>query len=214
MDYGELQILRCPLRPQFHRLRRPAVASRPLRLMTPSSSASCGHGKRLPIRACRRRPWPLANVRAAQIAIYLIVICSAGPALASWQYTRWGMTLSQVIAASRGSAFAYQGTADEQVGGKLRLLAAAKYHSGSIDFKVRFYFDRDGALNLISLTPNPYDCSALQSALEDKYGEPDRKDDVFSVWTDAANNNSILLFKLKYCYIDYSPISNPDSKGL
>src|SRR5687768_8936635 len=76
-------------------------------------------------------------------------------AVADWQYTRWGMTVDEVVKASKGqlkpcdaqlcSGQELRGTKDE-----VRLIG--NYASGQYSFKAYFYFNKDSKkLSIVSL---------------------------------------------------------------
>src|SRR4051812_26763659 len=77
------------------------------------------------------------------------LLMSASPALAGWEYTKWGMTPKQVVAASKGKAKLGNGepgdrVVNEQVG------ALGTYHATGGEFGTIFYF-REGKLNQVNL---------------------------------------------------------------
>ena len=64
-------------------------------------------------------------------------------ALADWQYTRWGMSPKEVIAASKGAAT--ETTLDQRKGGGTKgteALLQAPYTSGKFQFRAMFNFSK------------------------------------------------------------------------
>ncbi len=120
------------------------------------------------------------------------------PASADWQYARWGMTKTQLIAASRGEAVtAPAGKSCIKTAEKPMAMVAAK----KIDrwtFEVIFCSNGDGHLSAIALEPTPAEGSynGLRQALISRYGKPieEHRGDVgVTMWRDAKAGNLILL---------------------
>ena len=61
---------------------------------------------------------------------------SASPALADWQHTRWGMSVSEVVTSSAGEAAPVKGTDGDQVRGQ-DLGAEGTYDAGGFNFTFR-----------------------------------------------------------------------------
>src|SRR5215472_17354015 len=105
-----------------------------------------------------------------------VAIIVAGPldAHADWQYTRWGMTPEQVMAASAGQLKA----CDEACKGQDTNIQIARflgpYQSGLFKFTAYMLFDRrSNTLAQVTLGLNqPNDAGALIGALRLEYGEP------------------------------------------
>lgn len=126
------------------------------------------------------------------------LVLATSPALADWQYTKWGMTPEQVVAASKGAATA---TTDEErrqfstTDGKSVALVKARYTSGSYQFDVHFLFD-DGKLSLVSLNLDESDEGLLAGDLTAKYGPPidHSRSDIVEVtkWQTPSEDISLL----------------------
>jgi hypothetical protein len=90
----------------------------------------------------------------------VILMCS--PALADWQYTKWGMTKEQVVEASKGQA--------TPTGTKGALVAP--YEGGGYQFQASFGFDKTGGLSSVGLElKDGSHAIGLRNALLGKYGK-------------------------------------------
>lgn len=150
--------------------------------------------------------WKLVYVLAA--------LALANPAAADWQYTRWGMSPAEVIAASKGAAMS--ATADEQA--KKRRdgwtpSAAADYTAGNLPFRAFFYF-RNGKLDLVllELADASRRIDAL-STLQGQYGAAvdATKGSTFNSykWRSPEAGNlvqAVDLFAINSFTVSYSPI--------
>ncbi len=110
-------------------------------------------------------------MRAFTLAIGTLIL-TTWPSFADWQYTRWGMTPDEVVAASNGAASKPQiappkkGRAvdDETVKGT--------YETPSFKFSVGFVFEND-KLAAVRLKPMPIDkIYDVGSQLASIYGKP------------------------------------------
>jgi hypothetical protein len=98
---------------------------------------------------------------------------------ADWQYTRWGMTPEQTLAASKGQLKRCEGgdcsgqTTDQDVAQLF-----GNYQSGELSFTAFMIFDkRTNTLSRVYLNLNaPEKGDSLIRALRLKYGEPSRHD--------------------------------------
>jgi hypothetical protein len=139
-------------------------------------------------------------------------------ASANWQYTQWGMSPEQVVAASRGSAHLEQDNGALlpylSASDKALLLAKGQIQIDNFNFIVGFYFDVNRrTLNSVFLTlPKcaTSDAGRLKELLNAKYGDPrDRFYNLITKWvspfapdiisfTSGGNSNG--------CSIEYKPI--------
>jgi hypothetical protein len=91
------------------------------------------------------------------------------PALADWQYTHWGMSVDEVIAASNGSAQEIKDRKGDRVRKMPRLIVGTT-KEGETAFAVEFYFE-DKKLRLIRYAPTgTMDCAAEEAFLLDRFG--------------------------------------------
>jgi hypothetical protein len=145
------------------------------------------------------------------VGVVLAVVPTA--ALADWQYTRWGMTPQQVIAASNGTVswravkLPKPNGPREEIGGS--------YAAGERIFDVSFTFS-DGRLSIVSLKADPCDGSLLAD-LKSRYGRPLSEAAgmfPFMEWDDKRNDNRVTLFEIfDSCLITYTPLAER-SQGL
>jgi len=154
--------------------------------------------------------------------VFNLIIClvafnlmtSGNSARADWQYTKWGMTLDEVIKASNGAAHApfINGyvvpgqTADHHVG------LAATYKTGRFLFVAFFFFDNNNHLVEVRLCDGMgITYSDLLETLQEIYGFGQNG----HYWVDKENNTTIGLFSIEsMTTIIYSPLHPSQHKGL
>ena len=139
-------------------------------------------------------------------------------AAADWQYTRWGMTPAQVVAASNGAVELSSG-----FGGPERragaVAAAGRYDAGEFHFTAEFMF-RNGGLTGVSLVETGEACGRLEYALTDKYGDREGRSGTQGLyrWRDPEANTVVefapSLAGGVTCNLRYLPISHPGNAGL
>lgn len=151
-------------------------------------------------------------------ALLCVVVASA--AKADWQYTKWGMSLDEVIAASKGQMERCDGacaklSTDAEFAG-----ATGPYQSGPFDFKAVAYFDKKtGKLSSMLLYLKDVDQAfRLQDELKAKYGRPASNMDVSvtrtTVWlTDTEKVEFSLIYKALVS-VKYQPRLTASNKGL
>jgi len=147
----------------------------------------------------------------ATLAIVLVLVGQAAPARADWQYTRWGMTQQELLAAGTGQVVpagpAEAKTAPEQ----FEAIGKAPYRAGDFAFEALF-LARDGRLALVRLRLlDPSRCDALEDSLKARYGPPRerriRNGLLGANWFDAATRNTVQLTAhagISICYLGYS----------
>lgn len=101
-------------------------------------------------------------MRAQRRAVGAACACAAlavpAAAKAEWEYTHWGMTVSEVLAAAQGKAQATKADKDSEIWGQSQL-AAGQFIQRGLTYKVGFYFDKKTRLlTMIDLTPESDDC--------------------------------------------------------
>ena len=158
---------------------------------------------------------------AASALVPAALACSALPAAADWQYTQWGMTPAQVMAASNGVA---QPNPDRKLdAGDLKASLTAPYQGAAIPFTAVFLFDASGKLQVVTLNPvGGIACPVIVQALAANHGVPEGKDDLVHAttlrWDDTDNDNLVVYLDLGQgnCTIQYSklPPTQPNGKGL
>jgi hypothetical protein len=163
--------------------------------------------------ACRRYR---TNIALAGFGFFL---WAAVPAHADWQYTKWGMSPEQVVAASHGSAMiTTPSPKDTKSPERLAVMASGIYVIEKFEFLSSFYFEKkERKLERIQLT---YDfakgrppISELLQALQEKYGpwSPD------TVWIVGAENYSLKFDPVSgglIAFLIYEPLHRDERKGL
>lgn len=115
-----------------------------------------------------------------QIAALLILLGagSAVPAMADWEYTKWGMTPEQVAAASHGAVTVLPPNLRRRIEeAKMESGAEGTFTDGELRLHVAFGFDT-GSAGLVAVgynVLNPVQNDLLQDWLVRKYGSPQAK---------------------------------------
>jgi hypothetical protein len=157
----------------------------------------------------------------AKMAIFAVFVAFATlvfPAQAGWQFTKWGMTVNQVLSASHGTlhrATEPQIFTDGSIG-----VLEGKYTAGEFSFRSTFIFSPVGALNGIKLRmPDMNKCRSLNVALTGAYGDAEvlnLPSGRIMEWWNEDGETVILLSDMPkfWCilsYIPYSKLSQPDN---
>lgn len=104
----------------------------------------------------------------------LAALSAAVPAQAHFEYTRWGMTEQQVIAASRGAARALPAPERRSVGVIEYRVTASQRSDAGPSFTVAFGFASPGGLRCISYRADGEGAAiALRAWLIRRYGQPE-----------------------------------------
>ena len=123
------------------------------------------------------------------------------PASAHWSFTRWGMTVDQVIAASGGRLARAPGA---------KIMGQNQQLSGVVAFEGRNYmadlfFSDDGKLTLVRLQPfGASDCPAIIAQMKARYGASASQYN--GEWTDKKTGDGVgQSFSYEYtpCYTSY-----------
>lgn len=154
--------------------------------------------------------------------IIIAAVLAATPAYSDWQYTRWGMTADQTIAASGGLLSPCTPTACKgATGGKFQPKTFGQYQSGEFKFENIMLFDDAGGLAKVRLKlADPAQIARLQSALVSKYGEFVVENAGFlhtRRWmtsTDRIELQNIGTDKRALVLLEYSPRATVLNKGL
>jgi hypothetical protein len=125
----------------------------------------------------------------------LIVAGMATPAAADWQYTRWGMSPEQVVAASNGMVQLGpppQGKTYDNLTGR----ALGKHERDGATFLAFFHFDAANGLAKVALERSGGTaCAALQGALVAQLGPPAKSTRnnfaTIEEWRDTARGNLV-----------------------
>lgn len=156
----------------------------------------------------------------AVVAIFLAGV----PARADWQYTRWGMSEDQAIAASNGRL----ARCSHQIcKGKTADTSVAKlfgdYRSGEFNFTAFLYFDKQSnRLSWVELKLlQPDLASNLIGALRGKYGQPASEDrsaiSTLIVWWEQKDQIAFMAIGAgpqASVYVQYKPRITDSNKGL
>jgi hypothetical protein len=130
----------------------------------------------------------------------------AQPSLAHWQYTHWGMTPNEVVAASNGKA---RLVTSSQFGENGETADVGAIHEiAGIKFETVFLFQEKRLSMVIVWSEDSQQCRALSRDLLAKYGKPSsiktglmpRTD-----WDDQTNGNSIAFIEANIgsCILQY-----------
>src|SRR5437016_5340228 len=119
----------------------------------------------------------MAGLLKTFVAIASLTVGFANPSNADWQYTKWGMTPAEVLAASGGKAT--ESAIEEKEAGKKAVKLKSEHTAGQYSFDVRFVFNRKtNALLRVDLelrNPSADNCGSLHGALFARYGIPQEK---------------------------------------
>lgn len=154
--------------------------------------------------------------------VVLATVLAAAPACADWQYTRWGMTVDQALAASGGTMAPCTPTACKSgAGSKFQPKTFGRYQSGEFKFESILLFDNAGGLAMVALKLLELEhLNRLQDALISKYGEPVIENAGFlhiRRWmtaTDRIELRNIGADKPSLVLLNYTPRSTISNKGL
>ena len=153
----------------------------------------------------------------------LSVFCLAWPfsASAQWQYTEWGMSPEEVVAASNGEVARAPSDPQREWGG-VDIAAEGTYRSGEYEFQSIFYFERDELIAVhleLQSAELASDSIALRHSLYGVYGEPfDETTGMMTIvtWHDTEKNNRVDLFAIgdRSVEIRYRPLRDESAAGL
>jgi hypothetical protein len=132
---------------------------------------------------------------------FTAILCIAAPQVANadWQYTRWGMTAPQIIAASKGEARLYQQTDADDFKCNNGLKAIAVIPKKTIagrGFSVTFCSESSGQLSSVRLDNVGANVIQLRQTMISEYGQPIRLGPVGLMWNDKRTGNTISLFEI------------------
>lgn len=156
---------------------------------------------------------PLVLALSALFALALL----SPPARADWQYTKWGMTLEEVLAAAGGRV--YRLTEPKRDGEEV-IMAEGVHVAGDLRFMAQFSF-LDGKLNRVTLqyqTRDKQNCEDVSNALRARYGPPDQSE-AFRLqrtmgWLNRDGNAGILFRQITFvlCWVDYRASLGPTDR--
>ncbi|GLV24977.1 hypothetical protein [Sphingobium sp. TomTYG45] len=158
--------------------------------------------------------------RGIQMAFVSALACAAiaSPAGAHWQYSKWGMTPDQVVAASKGTVQRVDPSSDAALPIGVKE-AAGTYSANDQSMRVSFWF-KGGKLNQVHLAQDDADaCMAVGRDLTGVYGQPTSRSGGMistSVWLDKARGNRVQFsnWSTGGCDLIYAPLPTAQSTGL
>lgn len=157
------------------------------------------------------------RVIALALSIASFLPCSAS---ADWQYTRWGMSLQDLLKI-KGQSITEVPPESRQARSGQQRLAITTYSAGGQTFATAFYFDERKRLQLVVLQQEgvaAIKADEMKAALLSRYGEPPTKRSRDSwQWLDLKANNIVQLYwipSLSVLNILYSPGNAEAAKGL
>jgi len=158
------------------------------------------------------------------IAAVIVLLAATWPAAADWQYAKWGMTVDQLAAASKGQMKRCGAACDKQTTSTETALLYSPYQSGEFPFTAFAFFDNQSK-KLAYMNLRLDDSSkgyALIAALKAKYGEPASGSkttlSIHHVW--RGGNDEISIFMIgsgmpeSYTTLTYRPRLTGSNKGL
>jgi hypothetical protein len=109
------------------------------------------------------------------LPLALAMLLTAPAARADWQYTHWGMTPDQVVAASRGTAKLLPAKDRPRLPPMLTAATGA-YQDGPLQLRVTFSFDiaTNGLVCVNYGLSSPDNDEAFKAALVRRYGPPQK----------------------------------------
>lgn len=148
-------------------------------------------------------------------ALGIVTTLSVLPSKADWQFTRWGMSPTAVIEASKGEAKLETNEGKSISPGVAKVVAP--YKAGPYEFRAFFNFNND-ALDAVSLQLQDNSaCGKLGQSLREQYGQPFEDEQIFSLhvtkWRDTKNSNVVQFSDSTRggCSVKYFPL---ETKGL
>jgi hypothetical protein len=162
-------------------------------------------------------------MQATRLCLLLLLLVTV-PAGANWQYTKWGMTPAQVVAASHGAAT--ETTPAQQAGERISAtgevaLLTAPWQAGRFRFTALFFFSTGRRLTHVTLnleTADPSDGDRLLGSLRQKYGAAfsSKANDFFTmeIWHYQGDQVSYTAAAGKLFNLQYGPLKNADNSAL
>ncbi|SFR81524.1 hypothetical protein [Sphingomonas jatrophae] len=149
--------------------------------------------------------------------IAVAAVSASVPAQAHWQFTKWGMTPTQVITVSNGMARKGEGDASAQ--GDATREVVGDYAAGSFKFAVSYWFDGTGLTRVTMSQHDDAACRELQRDLTAKYDEPVEYEGGSvqrRMWADKPSGNRVVLISsnLAFCELQYAPLVSRAGAGL
>ena len=133
---------------------------------------------------------------------------------ADWDFTKWGMSLNQVVTASGGRARTLtpdRAKAESSfIGLSCQAQIASPYTLAGLSFqKVNFCFDGDGRLQSVDLYTGGNDFEQVDRTLAAAFGAPAKSEGGSlpeRIYVDRAKGNSLRLIRVSSTILSYRPI--------
>jgi len=155
--------------------------------------------------------------------IFLLTLILPVAARADWQYTKWGMTKSEVEAACTSNQVQTK-EGRYSNGTKAKYELEGSYKAGSFDFSAQFYFSGEGKLNMVSLVLQGDKGYELEQSLLAKYGNDYRKEFLAGstalqmyrlIWRVESEGNVVSFIRLLDRYsVQYEPLKTDERDKL
>ncbi|TDR94532.1 hypothetical protein EV668_1820 [Enterovirga rhinocerotis] len=145
----------------------------------------------------------------AVLSTTLAGLVLAQPASAHWDYTRWGMSVEEVKAATKGKA---ADNADRDLDGNgFKTLLTAPHAWGRIGMRADFRFrDEDGRLNSVGLRPlEGGDCDAIRAELNKRHGKAQPDGRLIAKWR-TKDGDEVSFSLIGTCRIEQIPPTYPN----
>jgi len=159
-------------------------------------------------------------MKVISVAVAVVALCTLSQSgLASWQYTKWGMTVSQVRTASKGAArapSAEDAASHSASDGSSTVELSAPYTTGTYNFTAYFSFNRAGKLDAVQLILNEGNPHEVVGALQRKYGRSSNDGrGLLNAWRWMAGTDSLAATLIgENLTLTYSPQHDVSEKGL
>ena len=112
--------------------------------------------------------------------LLLTLALVSAPALADWQFTRWGMSPDEVVAASQGQVQRVKDKKDLRVR-DLPRLAIGQVKEGDVAFDMEFFF-KDQKLSFIRYNPiKSMTCSGEEQFFLDRFGPAEATETTYEI---------------------------------
>lgn len=155
----------------------------------------------------------LRRTRLLLPALVVWVVSASFVARADWQFTRWGMSPEQVLAAAKGRAQKHSEEKPNNAGPRSsEVLAVGTYEAGEFKFSVHYEFKERRLVGVLLQLDNVERGSSLVESLMARYGTPMSSEKfaggMMMKWLDAKERNTIEF------YYDSSALFLLNYKGL
>ena len=157
-------------------------------------------------------------MRTILIALAIAAAGVSSPALADWQYTKWGMSPAEVALASKGAASISNGQPGDRYAGA-EIGAVGTYQSGDYSFDAVFYFVANKLADIrLKLANSASQAYRLKNDLDGVYGKAfDESKSLYHLITyhDVPKNNRVdLLIIGDKATLEYRPLKDGSASGL